>query len=74
MTLSHYLQISAQDQFLNMAMDLLNFVDSRVTIDEHPVNSLIRNAIQSKFDDSKTQAKLNIAREGIQYRLVGSVR
>ena len=55
-----------------MSVDLLKFVDSRVTISEHPANELIRNAIQLKFDESKDELKLHIGREGIHYRLVSS--
>lgn len=55
-----------------MSMDLLKFVDSRVTLSEHPVNELIRNAIHLKFDESKDELKLHIGLEGIHYRLVSS--
>lgn len=53
-----------------MSIDLLSFVDSRVTLIEHPINELLRNAIQSKFSESKDEMKLHIGREGINYRLV----
>lgn len=53
-----------------MMVDLLGFVDSRVTLQSHPLNELIRNAIQLKFSASKNELKLHIGREGIQYRLV----
>lgn len=53
-----------------MSMDLLNFVDTRVTISEHPMNELLRNAIQLKFNESQDELKLHIGREGINYRLV----
>ncbi|XP_055313012.1 complex I assembly factor ACAD9, mitochondrial-like [Sitodiplosis mosellana] len=63
------LKTYSQDQLLDMSIDLLNFVDSRVTLSEHPVNELIRNAIQLKFSESENRLKIHIGREGIHYRL-----
>ncbi|XP_031639618.1 complex I assembly factor ACAD9, mitochondrial-like [Contarinia nasturtii] len=60
---------TAQDQLLHMTTDLLNFVDSRVTIDKHPMNSFIRNVIQLKFTEPNSEVKLSIAREGFHHRL-----
>lgn len=51
-------------------MDLLNFVDTRVTLDDHPLNQFIRDSIQLNFDDFSNELKLHIGTEGIQYRLV----
>lgn len=53
-----------------MTMDLLNFVDTRVTSDDHPLNQFIRNAIQLNFDELNNDLKVHIGSEGIQYRLV----
>lgn len=53
-----------------MTIDLLDFVDSRVTINAHPLNDLVRNAIHMKFYDPKNEIKMKIARDGIQHRLV----
>lgn len=53
-----------------MTMDLLNFVDTRVTLNEHPLNQLIRNSIQLSFDEMNNELRTHIGTEGIQYRLV----
>lgn len=51
-------------------MDLLNFVDTRVTLNDHPLNQFIRNSVQLNFDEMNNELKLHIGTEGIQYRLV----
>lgn len=51
-------------------MDLLNFVDTRVTLNDHPLNQFIRNSVQLNFDEMNNELKLHIGREGIDYRLV----
>lgn len=53
-----------------MTKDLLNFVDTRVTLNEHPLNQLIRNSIQLNFDELNNELKMHIGSEGVQYRLV----
>lgn len=63
-------QTYSQDQLLNLTIELLNFVDTRVTLRDHPLNHLIRNAIQFKFCEPQNELKLHIGREGIRYRLV----
>lgn len=53
-----------------MTKDLLNFVDTRVTLNDHPLNHFIRNSVQLNFDEMNNELKLHIGTEGIQYRLV----
>lgn len=53
-----------------MTRDLLNFVDTRVTLSEHPLNQLIRNAISMSFSEMNNELKMHIGTEGIQHRLV----
>lgn len=57
-----------------MTMDLLNFVDTRVTLNDHSLNELIRNSIQMNFSEMHNELKLHIGTEGIQYRLVCHVK
>lgn len=57
---------------LDMSIDLLSYVDARVTIADHPLNKLVRNAVQLKFNEPEDAIKLYIGREGINYRLVRS--
>lgn len=57
---------------MSMIVDLLSFVDTRVTLLEHPLNYLIRNAVQLKFSDQMSALKTHIGTEGMQFRLVGS--
>lgn len=71
---SYAFQSYSQEQLLDMSIDLLSFVDSRVTLPEHPLNELIRNAIQLKFSEPKDELKLHIGREGIHYRLVSTTK
>lgn len=65
-----WLQIYSQKQLLAMTMDLLDFVDTRVTLDEHPLNQLIRNSIQFSFDEMNNELRSHIGNEGIRYRTV----
>lgn len=51
-------------------MDLLNFVDTRVTLNDHRLNQFIRNSVQLNFDELCNDLKMHIGTEGIQYRLV----
>lgn len=51
-------------------MDLLNFVDTRVTLDDHQLNQFIRNSVQLNFDEFSNDLKQHIGTEGIQYRMV----
>lgn len=53
-----------------MTNDLFDFVDSRVTLSEHPLNNTIRDAFQLKFSEPGNELQLQIGREGIRYRLV----
>lgn len=53
-----------------MVSDLLNLVDARVTLTDHPLNYLIRNAFHCKFSEQRNQLKKHIGTEGMQYRLV----
>lgn len=51
-----------------MAMGLSNFVGIAATLEEHPVNDLIRNAVQLQtFGESKDILKLFIGVSGIQH-------
>lgn len=51
-----------------MAMELSNFVDMSATVEEHPVNHLIRNAVQLQtFGEAKDILKLYIGVSGIQH-------
>lgn len=51
-----------------MAMELSNFVDISATVEEHPVNHLIRNAVQLQtIGESKDILKLFIGVSGIQH-------
>lgn len=50
-----------------MAMELSNFVDISATVEGHPVNNLIRDAVQLQtFGESKDILKLYIGVSGIQ--------
>lgn len=51
-------------------MDLLNFVDTRATLNDHRLNQFIRNSVQMNFDELTNDLKQHIGTEGIQYRLV----
>lgn len=53
-----------------MATDLFDFVDSRVTLSEHPLNASIRDAFQLKFSEPRNELQLQIGREGLTHRLV----
>lgn len=53
-----------------MIVDLLSFVDTRVTLREHPLNYLIRNAVHFTFGEHKNELKLRIGDEGMNFRLV----
>lgn len=53
-----------------MIVDLLSFVDTRVTLREHPLNYLIRNAVHFNFGEHKNELKLRIGDEGMNFRLV----
>lgn len=55
---------------MSMIADLLSFVDTRVTLKEHPLNYLIRNSVHSKFGEHKNELKLHIGEQGMQFRLV----
>lgn len=55
---------------MNMTIDLMSFVDARVTVNDHPLNKFIRNAIQLKFNETTNDLKLHIGNQGIQYRMV----
>lgn len=51
-----------------MALELSNFVGIAATLEEHPANDLIRNAVQLQtFGESKDILKLFIGVSGIQY-------
>lgn len=51
-----------------MAMELSDFVDISATVEEHPVNHLIRDAVQLQtFGESKDILKLYIGVSGIQH-------
>lgn len=53
-----------------MTQDFLSFVDPRVTLDEHPINELIRNTIQLKFSEPTNDLRIHVGSVGVQYRLV----
>lgn len=53
-----------------MIVDLLSFVDTRVTLREHPLNYLIRNAVHFNFGEHKNELKMRIGDEGMNFRLV----
>lgn len=53
-----------------MTTDLLSFVDARVTLDQHPLNQFIRNAVQLKFGEPTNDLKIHIGTVGIHHRLV----
>lgn len=55
---------------MDITKDLLNFVDTRVTLNDHPLNQIIRNSVQLNFAEFNNDLKLHIGTEGIQYRLV----
>lgn len=51
-----------------MAMSLLNYIDGRLTITDHPVNTFVRSAIQLQaVGEPKNTLKLYIGVNGIQY-------
>lgn len=51
-----------------MAMSLTSFIDTPVTIQEHPINRFIRDAIQLQtFGEPKDILKLYVGVAGIQY-------
>lgn len=51
-----------------MAMELSSFIDISATVENHPVNDLIRNAVQLQtFGESKDILKLYIGVSGIQH-------
>lgn len=51
-----------------MAMNLLNYIDGRLTITDHPVNTFIRNAVQLQVvSEPKDTLKLYVGVNGIQY-------
>lgn len=51
-----------------MAISLLNHIDGRLTITEHPVNTFIRSAIQLQaVSEPKDTIKLYVGVNGIQY-------
>lgn len=51
-----------------MAMDLSNFIDTPVTLSDHPINHLICNAVQMQtFGEPKDILKLYVGVAGIQF-------
>lgn len=51
-----------------MAMNLSSFVDAPATLEEHPLNRLIRDAVQLQtFGEPKDILKLYIGVAGIQH-------
>lgn len=54
-----------------MAMNLLNYIDGRLTVTEHPVNTFIRSAIQLQaVSEPKDTLKLYVGVNGVQYSAV----
>ncbi|XP_031616512.1 complex I assembly factor ACAD9, mitochondrial-like [Contarinia nasturtii] len=68
----------SQDRLLSMALALSNFVEAPVTLDEHPMNNVIRDALQLQtFGEPKDILKLYIGVAGIQHsgdRIFDSVK
>lgn len=53
---------------LSIAINLSSFVDTPATVVEHPINSLIRDAVQLQtFGEPKDILKLYIGVAGIQH-------
>lgn len=63
-----YSQTYSQDHLLSMAMNISNFVDAPATLEEHPLNHFIRDAVQLQtFGEPKDILKLYIGVAGIQH-------
>lgn len=68
LTIFQILQIFSQDQLLSLALNLSNFVDTPATLEEHPANRLIRDAVQMQtFGEPKDILKLCIGLAGIHH-------
>lgn len=51
-----------------MAMTLLNYIDGRLTITDHVINTFVRSAIQLQaVSEPKDTLKLYVGVNGIQY-------
>lgn len=67
-------QIYSQENFQNVALNLLGFLDNSATFKGHVIEKYIRNAIQlQSFGEPQDALKLFIGIAGIQYTGVSSI-
>lgn len=61
-------QTYSQERLLSMAVNLSNLVDAPATLEQHPMNKIIRSAIQLQtFGEPKDILKLYIGVAGITH-------
>lgn len=68
LTLFFKLQNHSQELLFSMTIGLSNFIDTPATLDEHPINQIIRDAVQLQtIGEPKDILKLYIGIAGIQH-------